>query len=97
MAKAPKAPWRVAILTMVPAYVGDLIGAVRVAGHEPAVVITVAKSIAYNVERAEKFANWSGVRVTLPYPGRWHRHRAVFLKGLTPVLRNLGPPANSRR
>jgi hypothetical protein len=60
---------------------------------QPAVAITVAKSIAQNVERAEKLANWSGVRVTLPYPGRWHRHRAVFLKGLMPVLRKLGPPS----
>ena len=40
MAKAPKAPWRVAILTMVPSFVGDLAVAVRAAGHEPAVVIT---------------------------------------------------------
>ncbi len=64
---------------------------------QPAVVITVAKSIAQNVERAEKLAKWSGVGVTLPYPGRWHRHRTVFLKGLMPVLRDLDPPASSRR
>jgi hypothetical protein len=56
---------------------------------QPPVVIIVAKSITQNVQRAETLANWSGVRVTLPYPGRWYHHRAVFLKGLTPVLRRL--------
>ena len=60
---------------------------------QPALVITVAKSITQNVERAETLANWSGVRVTLPYPGRWYHHRAIFLKGLVPVVRKLGPPA----
>jgi hypothetical protein len=59
---------------------------------QPTVVITVAKSVAQNVERAEKLANWSGVSVTLPYPGRWLHHRAIFLKGLIPVLRKFGPP-----
>jgi hypothetical protein len=63
-----------------------------VAEFQPAIIVTVAKSIAENVARAEKRVNWAGLGVTLPYPGRWYRHRAVFLEGLTPVLRKLSWP-----
>jgi hypothetical protein len=53
----------------------------------PEIVITVVRSISANVTRAERWANWKGRHIELPYPGRWHRHRAVFLKTLTSLLR----------
>jgi len=59
----------------------------------PALVVVVVRSIANNVQRSEKHANWSGRNIELPYPGRWNRHRAAFLAGLIPVLRRLLPPA----
>lgn len=58
----------------------------------PELVIVVVRSIAMNVQRSEKSANWSGRQIELPYPGRWRRHRAAFLSGLIPVLRGLLPP-----
>jgi hypothetical protein len=54
---------------------------------QPDIAITLVRSIARNVRRAEGRAKWSGQRIELPYPGRWHRHRMEFLSGLAPVLR----------
>lgn len=53
----------------------------------PAVVVTLLRSIRANVEWALKKANWSGMRVEPPYPGRWKRHRVEFERQLVPVLR----------
>ena len=53
----------------------------------PMIVITVVRSIASNVRRAEAAAGWSGVYLELPYPGRWHRFRTTFQRKLTPLLR----------
>jgi hypothetical protein len=54
---------------------------------QPDVLITVVRSIAANVERAECGANWKGQHLELPYPGRWQRNRAAFDTELVPVLR----------
>ena len=57
----------------------------------PAIVITVMQSIVPNITRSLERAGWIGKRLDLPYPGRWRRHRARFLRMLIPVLReNLG-------
>jgi hypothetical protein len=53
----------------------------------PEIIVTVVRSIAGNVSRSERRANWRGRQIDLPYPGRWQRHRAVFLKTLTSLLR----------
>jgi hypothetical protein len=53
----------------------------------PEVVVTVAKSIAANVERSQARAGWSGLHMNLPYPGRWHHHRIAFIQALVPILR----------
>ena len=53
----------------------------------PKIVITVVRSIAGNVRRAESRAAWSGRHIELPYPGRWTRHRTAFLATLKPILR----------
>jgi hypothetical protein len=53
----------------------------------PGVIVTVVRSIAGNVERAQARANWRRPHVVLPYPGRWKSHRAAFEQGLRPVLR----------
>jgi hypothetical protein len=53
----------------------------------PKIVITVVRSIASNVRRAEACAGWSALHMELPYPGRWHRFRMAFRRKLTPLLR----------
>lgn len=53
----------------------------------PQIVVTVVRSVAGNVVRAQQKAEWSGLHVELPYPGRWHQHREEFAKGLVPLLR----------
>jgi hypothetical protein len=64
----------------------------------PRIVITVVRSISANVRRAQESANWKGLYVELPYPGRWKEHRTVFEKALKPVLhRELAGMYVSRR
>jgi hypothetical protein len=53
----------------------------------PEIIITVVRSIAANVRRAQDLAGWKGGHLELPYPGRWHHHRREFEKILTPILR----------
>src|SRR5271168_4954549 len=55
----------------------------------PKMVVTVVRSIALNVQRAQLQANWEGMHLELPYPGRWKHHRIAFAKVLTPILRRL--------
>lgn len=52
----------------------------------PRVVITVVRSVAPGVKRAQERAHWAGPHVELPYPGRWRHHRVAFLKALVRVL-----------
>jgi hypothetical protein len=53
----------------------------------PKTVITVIRSISANVRRAQASANWKGLHVELPYPGRWKEHRIAFENSLKPILR----------
>ncbi len=53
----------------------------------PEIIVTVVRSIADNVERALRLANWEGEHLELPYPGRWRHHQIAFEKALIPVLR----------
>lgn len=53
---------------------------------QPIIVITVVRSIAANVRRAQQQANWTGLHLELPYPGRWRRHQREFAEALAPVL-----------
>lgn len=53
---------------------------------QPKVVITVVRSIAANVRRSRQRANWRGMHLELPYPGRWKHHRVAFEEALAPVL-----------
>src|ERR1700678_475404 len=53
----------------------------------PEIIVTVVRSIAANVRRAQQQADWKGTYLELPYPGRWQHHRLAFAKALTPVLR----------
>ena len=53
----------------------------------PRIVITVVRSIAGSVRRAQASANWRGLHLELPYPGRWKGNRIAFEKALKPVLR----------
>lgn len=53
----------------------------------PRIIITVVRSIRANLRRAQERAGWSGLRLELPYPGRWYRHRMQFRRQLVPLLR----------
>jgi hypothetical protein len=53
----------------------------------PKVIVTLVRSIRSNAKRAQERAGWSGRHLELPYPGRWHRHRAKFRRLLVPFLR----------
>jgi len=54
---------------------------------QPDIIITVVRSIAPSVRRAQYGAKWSGEYLELPYPGRWRNHRVAFVNALTLVLR----------
>ncbi len=53
---------------------------------QPATIVTLLRSIEGNVARAAASARWEGSTVNLPYPGRWARHRTIFIEKLIPVL-----------
>jgi hypothetical protein len=57
--------------------------------HQPPAIATLVRSIRGNVERAAARAAWQGRLIDLPYPGRWSRHREVFLDTLVPELKAL--------
>jgi hypothetical protein len=44
----------------------------------PAAMLAVVKAIVPNVENAIERSGWDGDLVSLPYPGRWYRHRLAF-------------------
>jgi hypothetical protein len=58
---------------------------------DPETIVTVVRSIAANVERAQARAKWQGTHIELPYPGRWKTHRDAFEQALRPVLRRTLP------
>jgi hypothetical protein len=58
----------------------------------PQITIVVIRSIARNVQRSERQANWSGQHIELPYPGRWTTHRTAFIQKLAPILRRFFAP-----
>jgi hypothetical protein len=53
----------------------------------PEIIVVVVRSIAPNISRATKSAKWSGLRVEVPYPGRWINHRRKFQRVLKQLLR----------
>ena len=60
-----------------------------IARLDPLAVITVVRSIEENVTKAASRAGWQGPFLNLPYPGRWSRHRDVFVATLA---KNIGAP-----
>jgi len=42
----------------------------------PLAIVVLLRSIDENCARAERIAGWRGVRIVVPYPGRWVRWRA---------------------
>jgi hypothetical protein len=61
----------------------------RIKRLQPQAIVTLVQSIQNNVERAIHRAGWQGPLLNLPYPGRWIRHREIFLEALVPQLRTL--------
>jgi hypothetical protein len=53
----------------------------------PEIIVTVVRSIEPNVRCSVQVAGWAGEHLELPYPGRWHQHRAAFVRGIEPLLR----------
>jgi len=62
-----------------------LAGIIKLFQHS--IIISLARSISMNVNRALQQAQWVGPHVNLPYPGRWRRYRISFEKALVPILR----------
>jgi len=60
----------------------------------PMVIITLVRSIRANVLRARAMADWSGMHLELPYPGRWKHLRTEFQRQLEPVLKTLSQSAH---
>lgn len=56
---------------------------------EPGAIVTLVKAIQDNVRRASTRAGWHGPILDVPYPGRWVRHRKVFLEAIVPRLEQL--------
>jgi hypothetical protein len=66
----------------------------------PEKIAPVLRAITNHVASAALRANWRCEVIELPYPGRWHRHRAEFLEALEPTLQELfrsGLPETARR
>jgi hypothetical protein len=57
-----------------------------IARLRPPVIVTVVRSIEENVRAAACSAGWRGRFVHLPYPGRWSRHRDIFVATLAAVV-----------
>ncbi|MGE5893917.1 MAG: hypothetical protein ACM34I_07665 [bacterium] len=55
----------------------------------PLAIVVLLRSIDKNSARAEEVAAWSGMRIVVPYPGRWVRWREEFREILVPALRRL--------
>jgi hypothetical protein len=53
----------------------------------PLAIVVLLRSIDENCARAAEASAWSGVRIVVPYPGRWVHWREEFRKILVPVLR----------
>ena len=60
-----------------------------IARLRPATIVTVVRSIEGNVLQAASRATWSGEFVHVPYPGRWSRHRDVFVSTLAPAIHRI--------
>lgn len=56
---------------------------------QPVMIAPVLRSIVSNVENAVLLAAWEGPMLQFPYPGRWSRHRDVFVEALVPVIQRL--------
>jgi hypothetical protein len=76
--------------------VGEKRLARKIRALRPLSIVTVVRSIRANVRHAQERAGWTGRDLELPYPGRWHRHRAKFRRLLVPFLRQTlsNPPKN---
>ena len=66
---------------------GEIRLATSIQLFQPETMVTVVRSILLNVERAQNFVGWTGLHVSLPYPGRWRSHRVLFEEALVPILR----------
>ena len=55
----------------------------------PQAIVVLLRSIHGIVQRAAERVGWHGTIIDVPYPGRWIRHREMFLRKLAPHLKDL--------
>jgi hypothetical protein len=72
---------------------GSLARAIR--KLQPPAIAILLRSITANVSRAAFRTGWQGQIIHLPYPGRWHQHRRLFIETLAPTLYQLISMAES--
>jgi len=63
---------------------------------QPRAIVTLLRSIRENVDRSIFCAGWHGHLIEVPYPGRWVRHREIFLAALTPQLEAIAREGRSK-
>jgi hypothetical protein len=63
---------------------------------QPRAIVTLLRSIRENVDRSIFCAGWHGQLIDVPYPGRWVRHREIFLAALTPQLAAIAREGRSK-
>jgi hypothetical protein len=59
----------------------------KISRLEPEVIVSLARSIHANVGKAAAAANWQGVIIDVPYPGRWVRHNRLFMAMLLQLIK----------
>ena len=57
---------------------GELLLSRRIRRLQPESIVSLLRAIRGNIERAASRADWHGVILDVPYPGRWARHREIF-------------------
>jgi hypothetical protein len=56
---------------------------------QPETIVSLMRSIRDCIDRAAAKANWCGPILDVPYPGRWIRHRRVFMAKLLPYIQDV--------
>jgi hypothetical protein len=63
-----------------------------IAQLQPSMIAILLRSIERNVAHAARMAEWHGPFLHLPYPGRWSRHRKIFMEAVAPEVERLLRP-----
>jgi hypothetical protein len=75
---------------------GEAALSLTIARLRPLKIATILRSIEANVMRAADRAGWHGPFLHLPYPGRWSRHKEVFIETLGEAIKTADAAAPHR-